>query len=313
MQSIKKDWRYKLAHIPDTITKATIKLSSMFLKPFNRVLRAWQQRYSIVNQDERWKRARRLTKPWHHIWIKIYKHQFKKEEKVDHIQNEEGFQVIGGNTGSGKTTLAFDVMEVDRLQKGKPWYVNTDIEKPRYDALADALVRYHRYMPFDKVFNDYLYKLRLDASIYNGYVIDEIHRIFDYRQNRTNSYASQFIPFRDYATVSRKHIKKLIGITQMDRLDIQLMYLVKKWHKPRIDIGFEYEDWLLETGLFRFKVLGWHIDTYTVDTSNPSDMLTNKISWYRKATADFDYMDTYAYADAYDHVPLDDGRDYYDV
>jgi len=308
LTELKKDFRYKLAQLSKKITGISIKISKRFLMPFNRVLRAWQDNFNITDMNKRWAKARLLTYPWHHIWIKMYKSQFKKEHEPDLIQDTEGLQIIGGNTGSGKSTLLFDVMEVDRLRTGKPWYVNTDIEKPRFDASVSAMVRYHRYIPFDEVFNNFLMQVRLNPILFSGYGIDEIHRIFDYRQNSTTAYASKFVPFRDYAVVVRKHIKKLIGLTQMDRLDIQLMYLVKLWHKPRIDIGFDYEDWMWETGLFRFKVKGWYIDTYAVDTSNPSNMLhLVKEGWYRKATADFDYFDTYAYSDAYDHIPLDLG------
>lgn len=302
---IDKDFKYRLAHLSDTVFKMFDKLTKILLLSFNTVIRKWQKFYSITNLSGRWKRARILTFPFHFIWIWIFKNINKNQLEPDLINDTEGLQIIGGNTGSGKSTLGFDVMEYDRIYKGRAWYVNTRIEKPSYNEHFSAYVRYHRYIEFTDVWSNFKTNIRLNNYIYNGYLIDEIHRIFDYRQNSTNAYASVFVPFRDYAVVVRKHIKRLIGITQMDRLDIQLMYLVKYWHKPRIDIGFDYEDWMLETGLFRFKVKGWYIDTFTVDVSNTANMLVPLQSWYRKATANFDNFDTYAFNDVYDHIKLD--------
>lgn len=303
---IEKDFRYKLAHFSDRIFLFFSKITKHLLLTFNKIINKHEDNFSVWKQDKKWERARKLSRPFHHIWHLVYQSQMRKNyDDFDLIDKTQGLQIIGGNTGSGKSTLAFDVMEKDRLNNNKAWYVNTLFEKPRYYEPANAYVRFHRYLPFDKVWSDYKMHLQLDNT-YGGYVIDEIHRIFDYRLNRTNDYASKFTPFRDYAVIVRKHIKKMIGITQMDRLDIQLMYLVHMWHKPKIDIGFDYEDWMLETGLFRFKIKGWWIESFTVDTSNSSNMLVPIKKWYRKATADFEYFDTYAFSDVYDHLPKDD-------
>lgn len=303
-----QDWRYKLAHMPDKLYLALSKFYKLLLFTTRTILQAWQNKFNIYDNNALWRKVRKLTWPLHHIWIGIYKDLKRKDEELfDLIDETEGLQIIGGNTGSGKTTLANDVIEKSLRLNNKPWYINMEFEKPRYSEKHKALVRYHRFMPFEDVWSDWRMHIRLNQYIYGGYVIDEIHRIFDYRQNQTSDYMSKFVPFRDYAVLIRKHIKKIIGITQMDRLDIQLMHLVKLWHKPRIDIGFDYEDWMLETGLFRFKIKGWYIDTYTVNTANYGDMLVPVKSWYRKATANFDYFDTYAGNDAYNHVPMDQG------
>ncbi|MDY0277168.1 MAG: hypothetical protein RBQ97_03690 [Acholeplasma sp.] len=299
------DWRYRLAHFSDSIYLVTSKVIKILLLSHNKSIRIWQSFFNIFNKNALWKKARFLTWPLHKIWtyyyVKIVK---RKKEEYDIIDSTEGLQIISGNTGSGKSTLGFDIIEKDLLLNNKPWYVNTLIEKPRYYTPLEAYVRFHRYIPFNKVWSDYKMKLQL-SNDYGGYLLDELHRIFDYRLNQTNEYLSKFVPFRDYSVLIRKHIKKIVGLTQMDRLDIQLMYLVKLWHKPRIDIGFDYEDWLIETGLFRFKIKGWFIDTYVVDTSNPSNMLILYKTWYRKSSANFDYFDTYAFNDVYNHLPKD--------
>lgn len=300
------DWRYKLAHLPDDIFLVFSNILKALIFGFNTVIKKWQSHYSVWDELPRWERARKLSRPFHYLWVMIYKSMMRKDQQdYDLLDVTEGLVIISGNTGAGKSTLVFDVAEKDRLLNGKPWYINTLIEKPRWYSPLDAYVRFHRYMPFDNVWSDYKMHIQLDNT-FGGFILDEIHRIFDYRQNQTNQYMSKFIPFRDYAVIVRKHIKKLIGLTQMDRLDIQLMHLVHLWVKPKIDIGFDYEDWMIHTGIFRFKIKGWYIDAYDVDTSTGNDFLKYKTSWYRKATANFEYFDTYAFSDVYDHVKKDD-------
>lgn len=303
---IKKDWRYNLAHFPDKIFLFFGKINKAILLCFNNIIRKWQNYFSVWDELPRWEMARKLSRPFQRLWVKLWLYMQKKdEEDYDLLDEEQGLIIISGNTGSGKTTLFWDMAEKDRILNGKPWYINTLIEKPRWYSPLDAYVRFHRYLPFDKVFSDFKMHLQLDHN-FGGYGIDEIHRIFDYRQNRTTEYLSRFVPFRDYSLLVRKHIKKLVGITQMDRLDIQLMHLVHLWVKPRIDIGFEFEDWMIKTGIFRFKIKGWYIDAYDVDTSTGTDFLKYKKSWYRKAIADFESFDTYAFNDVYNHLPKDD-------
>lgn len=306
---IEHDWRYRLAHYPDKVYLNISKLQKYILVRFNLLIHFWQLIFSVWDNTRTWEVSRKLTKPLHHIWIHYYiKIKKRNDAEYDLIDTTEGLQIIGGNTGEGKSTLAFDVAEKSRILKNKLWYINTLIEKPRYYEPVKSWVRFHRYLPFEKVWSNFKMHMRLNNEVYDGYILDEIHRILDYRQNQTTEYASKFVPFRDYAVLVRKHIKKIIGITQMDRLDIQLMYLVKMWHKPRIDIGFDYEDWMLKTGLFRFKIKGWFIDSYTINTANSNDMLVHYKSWYRKAIADFEYFDTYAFSDAYNHLPYDNPR-----
>lgn len=300
------DWRYKLAHFPDEVYKIFASIQKIVLKLCNDSIRWWQSIFSIEKGNLGFKRARFLAYPWSRIiWVWIYKKS--KQNNVERILTDmDGFHVIGGNTGAGKSSLAFELAERDRILLGKPWYFNTEIEKARFNEDLKAYIRYHKFIPFHKVWSGFKMHLQLNKKYYSAYLIDELHRIFDYRQNQTIEYLASFEPFRDYAVVSRKHIGRIIGITQMDRLDIQLMYLVKYWHKPRIDVGFDVPDWMHKTGLFRFKPIGWHITSYTVDTSDPYNMLKEHSKWYLpNEFADFDYFDTYAFSDAYNYLPMD--------
>lgn len=304
---ITKDLNYKLAHFSDRVYLFMAKAIKLLLVSCNGFLLIWSNRINITNRESKfYKRIRFITFPWHWIWIWTY--MIIKKTKYDHILlDEPGFHVIGGNTGDGKTSLANEYIERSIALFNKPWYVNSDFELPRYNEDFKAYVKRHRYIEFEDVWSDWKMHIQLNKYKFGGYVIDEIHRIFDYRLNQTNEYMSKFKPFRDYCVLIRKHIGRIIGITQMNKLDIQLMQLVKYWHKPKIDIGFDYEDWMLETGAFRFKPLGWKIQTFTVDLSDSSStQLVPYKKWYLKQEfADFDYFNTYALADAYSYLPMD--------
>lgn len=303
-----KELYYKLAHLPDKFFLKVSELKKGLLRTFNRLLDNWARIFNIEKFSPGFKKARLISFPLSYIWIFVWK-KSKKKQVQPILTDTPGFHIVGGNTGEGKSSFAFELAERDRILKGKPWYFNTEIEKPRFYAPLSAFIKHHRVIPFNNVWSAWKMHIQLNKHLYSAYLIDELHRIFDYRQNMTTEYLSRFEPFRDYAVLSRKHIGRIFGITQMDRLDIQLMYLVKYWHKPKIDIGVDYEDWMFETGLFRFKPLGWFVDTYTVDTSNSSNMLREHSSWYLKNEyADMDYFDTYAFSDAYNHVPMDQSQ-----
>lgn len=296
-----KGFRYKLAHFGDLVTIKSLKLLKILQCTTIAIFNAWMHIFSVKNNDKRWAIARRLSWPWHFFYIWFYKYLNKPKHKRL-LTDEDGFHGITGNTGAGKSSFSMELAERDRHILGKSWYFNSDIEKPSYSPELKAHVRYHTILPFSKVWSNFKMHMQLNSKYYAAYCIDEMHRIFDYRQNRTTVYASLFEPFRDYAVVSRKHIKRLFGITQMDRLDIQLMHLVKYFHEPRIDIGFDYEDWLLETGLFRFKVLGWRVKSYTVE--NGDDLVLYKKWYLPNEFADMDNFNTYAYSDIYNHLPM---------
>lgn len=301
------DWRYRLAHFPDKIFLKVSKYQKQLLIFFNMLLVNWAMRFNIDKYSPGFKKARYLSWPFSHIWKLIYLRSKKRKKMLEPIlTDKDGFHIIGGNTGEGKSSFAYELAERDRVIKHKPWYFNTEIEKARFNDDLKAYIKYHKYIPFTDVWSGFKMHMQLNKKYYSAYLIDEIHRIFDYRQNRTTAYLSMFEPFRDYAVVSRKHIGRIFGITQMDRLDIQLLYLVKYWHKPKINVGFDTEDWMHETGLFRFKPLGWDVTSYLVDTTNVNNMLVEYSKWYLpQEYADFDYFDTYAFSDVYNYLPMD--------
>lgn len=247
-----------------------------------------------------YKKFRYLSWPWHHVLIRIYIWLRRSEQKPV-LFDEEGVQIISGNTGSGKTSLTYSIIERLRALHGKPSLINTQFEKPRTDEKSGVKYVYHKVFNFTDYWSNYKMHFLPDHRKYASIVIDEIQYELDYRMTMTKEYKAKFNPFRDYAVLIRHHIKRLYATTQMERVDKMLMQLAKYYHVVRVDIGFDYHDWLVETGAFRFTILGWYVDSYKVDGIKDEKHLYK--SWYFKNEhANFDYYDTYSMSGAFDHL-----------
>ena len=285
----------KIDHIYSSIYK---KVSDMVVSIYKLSL----SYKSFILDEDVYKGFRYLSYPWHWVIIWAWIYSMRSYERI--LFDEEGFQIISGNTGSGKTSLTYAVIERDRMINHKPWYINSPFEKPREDLERGIKYLYHKQYRFTDFWSNWKMHALPNHKRYGGIVIDEMHRELDYRMTMTREYKSKFNPFRDYAVVVRHYIKKIIATTQMERVDKQLMQLAKYFHVVRINIGFDYEDWLVETGAFKFKILGWYVDSYTIDSLSEGDKILFRSWYFKNDWADFDYYDTYSMSGAYDHLPL---------
>lgn len=256
-------------------------------------------------KDEKYyKKLRYLTFPWHFIWILIWKNSITPTET--NRFDEPGLKIIKGKPGCGKSSLAFEIAERSRILFNKPYYINTKLEKPRFSQQYSCRFVYHNVYSFSDFWNDRRMLKQPNHLIYGGMFIDESHKELNYRLNGTTDYNDKFLPFMEYAVLVRQKIKHIILITQMDKVDIQLMQLAIFTCVPRVDIGFDYPDWLMETGIFRLNILGWYLDFYEVKTEGPNIIETLVESTYMKNKyADMDYFDTYSMAGAFEHLPMD--------
>lgn len=295
-----------------TLTQKLLSLSEQFSKymtNFSSSL-AYKQKNISVNyskfilSETFYKKARYLTFPWH--WIVIVAWILTRNQVKRIPFDEPGVQILSGGPGAGKTSCAYEIIERDRYINHKPWYINTPFEKPRIDKEAGIKFRYHPLFNFEDFWSERKTHKIPNHIRYGGMVIDEIHRILNPRYNNTTDYNDKYEPFSDYAVVIRHYIKRIIATTQMNRVDIQLEQLARFFHRVRIDIGFDYEDWLVDTGIFRFKPLGWYVETFTVDASGRDSIKVPYKSWYfPQQYANMDYYDTYSMSGAYNHIKMD--------
>ena len=276
----------KLKDFAKLISDSTINFIEVFKDPFY------------------YKKIRFLTFPWHFIWILFWKSTIIPEKQIPF--DRDGVMIIKGPPGCGKSSLATEIMERSRILYNKPWYINVKSELPRFSIQYNCRYVYHNVYEFSDFWRDRRMVKEPNHFIYGGMVIDEAHKLLNYRLNGTSDYNDKFMPFVDYAVIIRHKIKKIILLTQMDKVDIQLMQLAIFTCVPRINIGFDYPDWLIETGIFRLKILGWYLDFYSVKTEGPNIIETLTETMYMKNEyADMDYFDTYSMANEYAHLPMD--------
>lgn len=252
---------------------------------------------------EFYKKIRYLTFPFHWIWIISWMIS-KLGERDNFLFDKPGLFVIIGPPGCGKSSFVF--MLIERLFKlfGKTSYINAANEKPRLSE--DKSYKYLRYIiySFTQFWNNRRTLEVPNHHIAESLVVEEGHRILNPRENNTTEYNDKFVPFMKYVVLVRKYIKRIFFITQVGKVDTQLMQLAQAIVQPRIDIGFDYSDWMIETGAFRFKILGFFVDIYTMDSNGEKSQKPTKSIYIKNEWADFDYFDTMAMNDAYDHIQM---------
>lgn len=250
-----------------------------------------------------YKKIRYLTFPWHWIWIIAWMIS-KLKDKREFIFDKPGVHIVIGPPGCGKSSFVFMLMERIYTLFHKTCYINAANEKPRLSE--NGLYKYLRYILYE--FTQFWSNRRTletpNHIIAEALVIEEGHRILNYRENGTTEYNDKFIPFIKYAVLVRKYIKRIFFITQMGKVDTQLMSLAQTIVQPRIDIGFDYQDWMVETGAFRFKIIGFYVDIFALDVNGEKSQKPIKSIYIKNEWADFDYFDTMAMNDAYDHIPI---------
>ncbi len=254
-----------------------------------------------------YKLYRLVSFPWHFIAILIYKLYKKLKSRGILIYDRPGIHIIFGVPGSGKSSLSYELIERIRLEtKLKPSYINYPFEKHRLSEDGSYIYRYHNLYAFEDYFNYNIMRKRFNDTMFGSIVIDEAHGIFNARYNKTREYNQSFRPFIEYSTKIRQNMGQIFMLTQMGKMDIQIMMLATSITEVSIDIGFDYPDWLLETGLFRFKPLGWKITQYVIDSFGNIEHKKGRKKFYVKNEyANMDYFDSFATRGDYDHVPLD--------
>ncbi|MEM0173074.1 MAG: hypothetical protein QXI16_01045 [Sulfolobaceae archaeon] len=247
-----------------------------------------------------------ITFPMHWVWIGIWRWSIRPKEKKIPF-DDEGFMIITGIPGAGKSSLAYEVMNRSLALYGKPWYVNSKMEKVKFNEDESIFYRNHAMYEFQEFWSDGKMHKRPNHMLFGGMVIEEFHRELNYRESNTKEYKETFIPFMDYLVTVRKSIKRIIALTQMNKVDVQMMNVAAHISEVRIDIGFDYPEWLIKTGAFKLQPLGFNIETYTVVNQLSGGYEKGNVrKWYLKSKyTDWDTFDTYAEKDDYNHIKLD--------
>lgn len=247
---------------------------------------------------------RLITFPLHWTWIWAYKLSIRPKSKRIPF-DDGGVMVITGIPGAGKSSISYEIMNRSLALNGKPWYVNSKMERPRYDENLGIYYTFHAQYEFTDFWSNGKMNLVPNKLIFGGLVVEEYHRILNYRESNTLEYKQKYVPFSDYAVTVRKEIKNILIITQMNRVDVQLMNLCTHITNVKIDIGFKYQDWM-KTGIWKLQPLGWYCETYSVNqllSGNFENIKPKK--WYFKSEySDWDYFDTYAERDDHNHLPM---------
>lgn len=249
----------------------------------------------------------RLTSfPWHFIVIIVWKRILNAQKKGLLVYDAPGLHIIFGVPGSGKSSLAYELIERIRLKtKMKPSYINYPFEKVRLSEDKKYYYKYHQIYSMNDFFGNGVIKQLFNHKLFGSVVIDEAHTVFQPRNNRSRDYNDIFLPLVEYTTKIRQYIGHMFALTQMGRMDIQFMMLATTLTEVEIDIGFDYPEWLLKDGRFRVKPLGWNVKQYKIDSFGNFSTQPVNAFYVKNEYADFDYFDTYATRGDYSHVRMD--------
>lgn len=297
-----EDFLYKLNKAADSITAFSNKIIKILIE----IIHLFGKQYSKVMESKNvFKTLRFITFPLHWLWIAVWRWSIRPKEKKIPF-DDEGFMIITGIPGAGKSSLAFEIMNRSLALYGRPWYINSKMEQPSYNEIEQIYYRNHAIYNFKEFWSDGKMHQRPNNLLFGGMVIEEFHRELNYRESNTREYKEVFVPFMNYLVTVRKSIKRIIALTQMNKVDVQMMNVACHVSEVRIDIGFNYPDWLFRTGAFKLQPLGFHIETYTVVNQLSGGYEKGNIKkWYLKSKySDWDKFDTYAEKDDYNHIPL---------
>lgn len=241
-----------------------------------------------------------LNKLWIIGWMKTTFSLGRKKEPLD----EEGNHYITALVGGGKSSLMKAKMDDYAAMTGKASYVTTRMEKPKFDG-SQWYVN-HRFFNFEEFFGGGKQIKKFNTNLFCAVIFDEMHLKNNQRNNKKTEYNEIFIPIVN-SSIRMRHdgIKWMLFSSQMPKNDIQLMSLIKYYHKVKVIKGIRYWDWIL-TGEFKYTILGWKIQTFTVEANDSGLNLKKHKTWYKKCYQSYlDDFETLAMKDDNNKLPMD--------
>lgn len=249
--------------------------------------------------------ARWTTIPLNKLWILGWLELILSGDGKEPL-DEEGLHYITGLQGSGKSSLMFAKMKDYAHKTGRASYVNTKMEKPKLSV--NGYYVYHRLFSADEFYKDKVAIKQFNTEMFCSIVYDELHFFNNNRMNRSNDYNSTFIPMiNDNVLMRHKNIKWVLYSSQFPRNDIQIMTLLKGYHRVKVKKGIDYRKWL-ETGKFEISLLGWRIKSYELEISENNYKLKLVKRWFKRNNNYLGDYDTLAMRDVNKDVPIDRPR-----
>lgn len=280
---------FKIDKLGDWNVSINRKIARFFAKKITR--------YNEFVMDEKiYKKIRDLTDPLHWVWINKWLSNLKKNWDENPFK-KEGLYIITGLPGSGKSSLAAELMHRDLMRTGKGSYINTKIENPRIDEITRQKYLLHPRYEFTDFFNNREIVAYPNHYKFAALHIDEIHQILQYRNNSGNEYMNLFKGFMDYVVGVRQYIGHIYAYTQMNKVDIQMLTMAEAIVEVQVKKGFDYELWR-ETGKMEITILGWNLIFYKPEITSSGFTKTEYKRFFLERTMDLKYFNTMNLRDA---------------
>lgn len=248
--------------------------------------------------------ARWTTIPLNKLWIIGYIKNLNKTIGHDFL-DEEGVQYVTGPPGCGKSSLMYAKSKDYACISGKASYITTNMEKPKFSR--EGWYVHNRVFNLEEFFNNGEQIKQFDSKHFNAVILDEMHLLNNNRKNREKKYNEVFLPLiNSFVLMRHYNLEHILIASQIYKNDIQLMAILKYYHKVKVKKGFDYYKWLVD-GKFKITVLGWNIKTFVPSISDAGTLKLKKIAYWYKLNHDYlDDFETKNMSKVNNHLRIDD-------
>lgn len=247
-----------------------------------------------------------VTFPTNYVFIYTWKYLIRLF-KVHDLLLQKGIHVVMSPPGGGKTLSAWLTIEMLYEKYGYQAYINSSFEKPREDDQGRRIT-HHTLFNFDDVYgvrnvNGKLQgyqKKRFNPRKGRVVVWDELHMMFNPRENRSSIYMLAFKPWLDNILAYRhENFHSHILLSQL-KVDIQVASIATYIHRPTTIIDINYGLWM-KTGQFKMVPVKIKYETFKF----ADDKMKLYRRWSRRVDYDLlEYYETLALKNARKNIPL---------
>jgi len=240
---------YIIDHWDKIIDKAITKVDYYAWRISNSLFKVVSS-YTKWSMNNYYSIYRRISWPTGKIVLRVWKY-FKFLFTHPDLLKRPGIHTIMGPPGCGKSLLGYLSITESANDTGKAAFVNTRFEKSQPDENG-RMFKIHRFFKLDEMFSVReqngswigYQKRELNPKHYRSILYDEVHTIFNNRQNRTREYMLLFVPFMTNLVKYRhKGFKSIFLLTQLTA-DVQLMTISDYVHKPETILDINYQRWV---------------------------------------------------------------------